>query len=90
MRNRFKPGSSVFRCIICTRRTRLVDQPSPPTLCPQCDELAMCENSLQDGVQTVAEIAFFRDDLVKKIASKGGNFDNVRKYFKILWEGVKR
>ena len=90
MRKRFERGSSVFKCITCLRSTRLVGQPISSQLCPQCDELAMMENSLQDRVQTVAEIAACRDDLVKEITAKGGNVANVRKDFAILWEGVKR
>ena len=84
-RKHFTPGSAVFTCTICERRTRLVGQPIGSRLCPQCDELAMQENSILDRCQTVAEVAPYRDELVAEIVAKGGKLGNVRKDFATLW-----
>lgn len=81
----FQRGSNVFTCSICTRRTRETTQPNGSSLCSHCDDLAMTENSVLDGVQTVEEIAQWRDQIVKQIIAKGGDSNRVRKDFGTLW-----
>lgn len=83
----FQRGSGVFACDVCTRRTRETTQPSGSRLCPHCDELAMTENSVLDGCQTVEEIAPWRDRMVEEIVARGGDRNRVRKDFSTLWEG---
>ncbi|WP_342051279.1 MULTISPECIES: hypothetical protein [unclassified Cupriavidus] len=70
--------SPVFRCNVCTRRTRFTDQ-DMPGLCSQCDAWTQIENSIVDGA--------YRDDptglkaaeeqiarLKAKAVAKGGVF----------------
>lgn len=75
-------GRGVFTCYCCGRSTRQTTQGGDSELCAECWELAGCENSLLDGVQTLAEIKSLRDSLVADAVSKGGSAEKIRATFK--------
>lgn len=80
-------GRGVFTCSTCGRSTRQTTQPLDSSLCGDCDELAMTENSILDRAQTVDEIAKYRDEMVAHIVAKGGDKRKIRENFEILWTG---
>ena len=69
-RNTFRSnwsGKSVYACRICNRNTRDTGDNGSVELCPECNEAAMCENSLSDDYEgmTVTE----REKLTARINS---------------------
>lgn len=79
MKNRFQRGfavSGVFKCEICGRRTRHVDQ-GMEGYCPQCDEIGGIENSITDGcydgdAEGLQHAENRIAELEKQIRAKGG------------------
>ena len=85
-RSRFQRGAGgVFSCCCCGRKTRLVSQPFGSETCPECDELAMQDNSVNDGAQTWEETKPYCEELLFNIVKKGGNAERVKADFDYLW-----
>jgi hypothetical protein len=53
-RSRFQKGSGAFRCEMCKRLTRAVDENGELRLCPDCLALAYTENEISDYGSTPA------------------------------------
>ena len=77
-------GRGVFKCAICERNTRLVDQGNDH-LCPDCYEVAGYENLVLDKVETAEECQKGIAWNVKNIAKKGGNMERFYAQFATLF-----
>jgi hypothetical protein len=85
-RSHFQRGSGHYKCEGCGRGTRNTGkQPGESRLCPECDDLAMEENSIHDGESTIETSAALRDRTVAEIVAKGGSAEMVRREFPTLW-----
>ena len=80
-------GGGVFRCGVCVRSTRLVDQAHGSTLCPECWELAGMDNTVNDcGPETLnAGTIAMRDRLLGVIIERGGDPERVKALNEYLW-----
>jgi hypothetical protein len=78
-------GRGVFKCSVCERSTRQVDQGGDSELCPQCWDLSGIDNSVNDKAQTLSEVAVERDYLLAEAVEKGGNAEHIKSSFTYLW-----
>jgi hypothetical protein len=83
-------GGGVFRCEVCDRSTRRVDQGHDSRLCPQCWDLAGLDNTVNDNGPTepsLGDWTTYRDALLADAVAKGGNAEQIKKEFTYLWGG---
>jgi hypothetical protein len=53
---RFQPGSAVYVCVVCKKRTRDTrGDYADPTMCARCDDMALAANYITDNGLTRAE-----------------------------------
>jgi hypothetical protein len=88
-KNRFRRGGGgVYKCEICERSTRQVDQGGDSRLCQECWDLAGLENMVSDnGRETITEsFRENRDYLLHRAIKRGGVEKNIREEFKSIFE----
>lgn len=82
-------GNSVFKCQICSRSTRLVDQGLGSECCPQCYELAGCDNQFNDdGTAPTPEQLQSCEALLAVIGKRGGDVQAARASCSYIWPAV--
>jgi hypothetical protein len=81
----FDQGRSTFICGVCGRRTRIAGQPIDSECCLECYELAGLDNTVNDGICPVAEVAGERDALLLRAMRKGSNGARIRQSFNFLF-----
>ena len=75
MKAKFSKGQSIFKCRVCGRNTRDVEDNGGVELCPQCYTIAGIENSVLDGCETVESVRVEVERLAAEVRAKGGTPD---------------
>lgn len=86
-RARFSQGQSTFKCHCCGRRTRDTGDNGSLELCPECFELAGCDNMHNDDdgtIPTPEEMKGY-ETLLSLIAEKGGDTQAVKDSCGYIW-----
>ena len=78
-------GRGVFRCDICGRSCRMVDQGND-RICQQCWDIAGLDNTVNDeGREPTARERAHGQSLLTEISAKGGDADAVREANEFLF-----
>lgn len=81
-------GRGVFKCQVCDRGTRRVDQAYDSECCPQCWDLAGLDNTVNDNganCEQLGDWRAYRDQLLVEAVKHGGNADKITSEFTYLW-----
>ena len=77
----FRRGRSTFICGVCGRRTRDAGQALGAECCPECYELALLDNTVNDRAAPLAEVIAERDRLLAKAVKQGSDAARIRNEF---------